>query len=370
MPRGRKPQVNWTPSLNQYTTTIRGTTHKLGTDKKEAERTFNWLMAKAGLGEAADLRLTFSDVADDWLGYVEKVYSAKRYRICKARLTEFVRFVGAELRVNDLRPNHVETWLKAKADGTLPYSEKARRKAAPYLMKPGTERLYKAVVLACLNWAAGRKVKLIPANPLKGLLDLPEGDSRGGDTVWPTEVYETVLRVANPAFANVVRILAWTGARPSTVCKVEARHYLPDLSLWDVEDLYKGRKSKRKYVRRIWLSPQAIELVERLNREHPEGPIFRNSKDRVWSPDTLAVYLHNLQHKFSETKKLAWPEGLCLYGLRHTFATGFIREHPDKLEYLRELLGHKDLKMIRLHYGHLFDEHEAMHKVLASFRPV
>lgn len=369
MPRGRKPQLNWTPSLNQYTTTIQGTIHKLGTDKEAAERTFKWLMLKANLGEAANLTVTFSDISDEWLDHVEKVYSPERYRICKARLTEFVRFVGEELRVQDLRPRHVEDWLKAKAAGKLPYNEKARRKAVPYQPKPGTERLYKAVVLACLNWAASRKVKLIPANPIKGLLDLPVGGSRGGDTVWPAEVYETVLKVANPAFATVVRILAWTGARPSTICKVQARHYLPELKVWDVEDLYRDRKSKRKYVRRIWLSPQVMELVERLNREYPEGPIFRNSKGEPWTPDTLGVYLYQLQHKFSETKKLAWPEGLCLYGLRHTFATGFIREHPDKLEYLRELLGHKDLEMIRSHYGHLFDEHRAMHEVLEGFSP-
>jgi integrase len=31
---------------------------------------------------------------------------------------------------------------------------------------------------------------------------------------------------------------------------------------------------------------------------------------------------------------------------------------------LRELLGHKDMKMIRKHYGHLFDEHDAIHNVL------
>ena len=60
------------------------------------------------------------------------------------------------------------------------------------------------------------------------------------------------------------------------------------------------------------------------------------------------------------------PASLTVYGLRHTFATNFIKQHPDKLEYLRELLGHKDLKMIRKHYGHLFDEHSAMHGVLAD----
>ena len=62
------------------------------------------------------------------------------------------------------------------------------------------------------------------------------------------------------------------------------------------------------------------------------------------------------------------PDGLSVYGLRHTFATQFIVQHPDKLEYLRELLGHKDLKMIRKHYGHLFDESAALHGVLADMK--
>jgi integrase len=57
-----------------------------------------------------------------------------------------------------------------------------------------------------------------------------------------------------------------------------------------------------------------------------------------------------------------------IYGLRHTFATKFIAAHPDKLEYLRELLGQKDMKMIRKHYGHLFDEHSATHNVLNGFK--
>ena len=39
-----------------------------------------------------------------------------------------------------------------------------------------------------------------------------------------------------------------------------------------------------------------------------------------------------------------------------------------KFEYLRELLGHKDLKMIRKHYGHLFDESAALHGVLADMK--
>ena len=86
---------------------------------------------------------------------------------------------------------------------------------------PGTERTYKAIILACLNWAADKKRgQLIAANPLRGLLELPEGGSRGAEVVWPKKTFDLILKVANPAFADVVRILAWTGACPTSTVTV------------------------------------------------------------------------------------------------------------------------------------------------------
>ena len=352
--RGRKPSMNWQESKGQYTTTIDGQFYRLGTAKDEADERFKFLLRKHDLGEPGDGNPTFGEVADRWLIHVEENHDPERYRLCKDRLEEFVEFVGRRLKVNDLRPRHVESWLAGKTNVT----------------KPGTVRNYTAIILAALNWAADKKRgNLIPANPLRGLLELPEGGSRGEDVVWPKEVFDLVLKVANAAFADVVRVLAWTGARPSTVCKVEKHHYRRQWRLWDVEDLYRDRTTRRKYVKRVRLLPQAVPLVERLNAEHPEGPIFRNSHGDPWTPETLGVYLYQLRHKFKETKKLDWPEGLCLYGLRHSFATAFLADNPNEIEYLRVLLGHKDYKMIFLHYGHLIDQHEKINKKLEKFDP-
>jgi len=344
--------MNWTKSRGQFTTTVNGRFHMLGSDRQEAEKQFRWLQHKHDLGEQADTNPLFAEVADAWLSFVEENHEPDRYRLCSARIQEFVEFVGENMRVKDIRPRHVNEWMAQKHGVT----------------KAGTERQYKAMILAALNWAADKRVRMISMNPIKGLVDLPEGGSRGGEVVWPDPTLKMVLDVANPAFADVVRILSWTGARPSTICRVEKQHFQENLKLWDVEPLYLNRKNKKKYVRRIWLPEKAVDLVERLNYLRPTGPILRNSKGRPWTPDTLGVYLFQLRHKFLSTKTLDWPNGMCLYGLRHTFATRFIKEHPDKLEYLRELLGHKDLKMIRKHYGHLFDEHRAIHDVLATMK--
>lgn len=362
----RKPNLNWTDSLEQYTTTIEGVFHRLGTDKEIAQRQFDFLLNKADLGEDANRNPPFADIADHWLAHVKEEHSEERYRLCKDRLEEFVKFIGLGVRIGDLRASHVNRWIDAKKQPTM--KEKVKGKRVTCIATAGTERQYKSMILAVLNWAAKPRVRLIARNPLRGQLELPEGDARGGDVVWDESVYQQVLKVSNPAFADMVRILALTGARPSTVCRVEAGHYRAKLKLWDVEDLYKKRKHKNKYVKRIWLVPAAIKLVEQKNAENPTGPIFRNAHGRPWTSDSLGVYLYQLQTKFKDTKGLVWPENLCVYGLRHTFATKFIVANPNKLEYLRELLGHKDLKMIREHYGHLFDEHAAIHDVLGDFK--
>jgi integrase len=299
----------------------------------------------------------FADVADEYLDFVEANFTAEHYRHCKERLQELKDHVGDDFRVRDLRPSHVAGWLAKKGK-----------------IRAGTERLYKGMVLSCLNWAARPKSRkggeLISENPLKGQLHLPRGESRGKDAVWSQETYEQVLRVSSSAFADLVRILAWTGARPSTVVKIEARHYNKAQSRWDCEDLSRDRASKKKYVKHVrLLNDEARELVERLNAERPAGPIFRNAYGRPWEPDAPQIYLTNLRTKFKEKKKLHWPKGLCVCGLRHTFATNFLRQFPNEIEYLRVLLGHKDSKMIMEHYGHLVDQHASAFKRLEGFDP-
>lgn len=347
----RSPKLNWTKSLNQYTTTIAGKFYRLGPDKEEAVKKYQWCLNKNHLSEPINLHPSLAEIADLWLEHVRQKHSEERYKIDCDRISEFVRFAGKKIKVEDLKPSHVSDWLESKQP-----------------LKPGTIRQYTAIILAALNWASSKKVRLIQQNHLKGMLELPEGGSRSAEVVWKKETFETVLRVANPAFANAVRILAWTGARPNVICEVESKHYKKDHALWDIKDQNPARINRKKPKKRIWLPPQAVTLVEELNLKYPEGPIFRNSKGEPWSSDSLGVYFYQLRHKFKKTKDLDWQPGICLYGLRHTFATNFLKEHPDKLMYLRELMGHKDLKMIQKHYGHLYDEHAAIHEVLDDIK--
>lgn len=353
---GPKPKINFTKSLNQYTCTIDNVFHRLGKDKDAALAQFKFLLRQAEKGVEADPNASFGEVADAYLDFVQENHCADRYRHCKERLQEFKDHIGNSFRAKDVRPKHVASWLQTKETLT-----------------GGTERLYKSILLACLNWAARPRSRkggeLIHENPLRGQLHLPPGESRGKEAVWTQETYDQVLRVSNPAFADLVRILAWTGARPGAVIRIEARHYNKKQSRWDCEDLNRGANSKKKvkYIR--LLNDEARALVERQNALYPEGPIFRNSKGLPWDPDAPQIYLTGLQVKYKATKDLEWQEGLVVYGLRHTFATNFLQQFPNEIEYLRVLLGHANYKMIFEHYGHLIDQHQAAFKRLEGFDP-
>ncbi|VTR95814.1 integrase : Phage-related integrase OS=Rhodopirellula europaea SH398 GN=RESH_05369 PE=4 SV=1 [Gemmata massiliana] len=159
-------------------------------------------------------------------------------------------------------------------------------------------------------------------------------------------------------------------ARPPTVTHIEGRHYNKEQSRWGCEDLYSGRSAQVKYVRHVrFLNDEAREMVERFNAKYPEGPIFRNAYGERWKPNAPQIYLTNLRVKFKHSKGLKWPKGVVVYGLRHAFATSFLRKFPNEIEYLRVLLGHKNYKMIFSHYGHLIDEHASAFKRLEGFNP-
>ncbi len=139
--RGRKPELNWTDSLGQFTTTIDKVFHRLGTDKPKAEQEFRFLLNKADLGEVVDKNPVFAQVADQWLGHVRENHSPERYRLSRDRLQEFVEFVGDKLRVRDLRASHVERWIECKKEPTKKLRAKGGRETRVQAL--GTERGYK-----------------------------------------------------------------------------------------------------------------------------------------------------------------------------------------------------------------------------------
>jgi hypothetical protein len=129
--------------------------------------------------------------------------------------------------------------------------------------------------------------ELTVENPLRGRLKMPEGKSRGAEAVWASATFEQVLKVSNPAFADVVRMLAWTGSRPGLVSNLESKHCNKQHWRMDVEDFYNGCNStKKKYLKHLRLNQLAVDLVEEQVKKHPEGVMVPNAHGNPWSSST------------------------------------------------------------------------------------
>jgi integrase len=125
---------------------------------------------------------------------------------------------------------------------------------------------------------------------------------------------------------------------------VEARHVHLDRSC--VAFPPEEAKGKRRW-RVIFLTARAAEIVARLAKLRPEGPVFRNEDGKPWHRNAVSC-------RFQRLKKHLGVK-FALYDLRHGFATRMLTGGADTLT-VAALMGHADGKTLAQHYAHL-DRH-------------
>ena len=160
--------------------------------------------------------------------------------------------------------------------------------------------------------------------------------------ITPEQWDQLLALVPDRVFQDFLITLWETGARPIEVRKVEACHV--DDGRW----VFERKKSKGKRKRRVvYLTPAALEITERLVRQHPTGPLFRNTKGRPWTKNSVGLRFQRLE------KKLDFP--VCAYSIRHSWATKQLREGTP-LVIVSKLMGHADTRMLERVYEHLNDD--------------
>lgn len=235
----------------------------------------------------------------------------------------------------------------------------------------GTVNLVLSAVRACLRWAAEKGV--IPSNPV-GKLELPASPSRSNECVLSPEQKRRVVEAARGPTRELVVFLRDTGCRPGEARAVEARHYDRQIQALVLPAVARPGEATHKRARTgkprtIYLSGEALALVEELCKRYPTGPLFRcrlrvkgerghKGERSRWTDNGIVSAIKYIR------QRVGIP-GLIAYSFRHTFAVEWLRQGRSSDE-LAEILG-TSRAMIERHYGHLADQKDHLRSRFKDF---
>ena len=204
-------------------------------------------------------------------------------------------------------------------------------------------------VVTVYRW--GMKGKRLTLNPVDGVRKPPKA-SRGSEAIISREDHERLIAHAKPVFADFLRLLWMTGARPGelTSITVEMVRKMNNgvMPLTHHKNAHKGKG------RTLILSPEAIAVLNR-RAEGCEGERLFGWKET------------QVTNRMTELRKRAGVSKAIAYGYRHTFATDALANGvPDAT--VAALLGHCDTSMIHRHYSHLSSRTQTLRDALGKVR--
>lgn len=212
------------------------------------------------------------------------------------------------LQVRDMSSDHVERW----------WAERHPKWGS------SMRNLVGSAFKAAFAWAAaadGRK-PLIPHSPLNGW-KLPTMRKRSAKVVVSGADFGKVLaEVGNQRVRDVLEVLWATATRPINLARATAAHISPDgyALVYDEHNTPEGASVHKTFKRTgqaliISLPEKAREIVLRLAKEHPTGPLFRSPRGNPWTASLLANTIRN------HATKVGLKGKFVAYSARHSMAT-------------------------------------------------
>lgn len=335
MPRIGRPWKR--ASDGKWYAKIDGVLTCLGTNEKLAHKEFHRLKGRSAPVIKHGDQIRIEELSQAFLDWCRSNKSAATADWYETALRSFVETIETGTLAAEILPAHITAWIDNPA---LKWSANTRRG-------------YASAVQRAFRWA--HRQRLIASNPVADV-EKPAATSR--ESVLSPEAIKNLQSetVGKPWIADVVTALLETGARPQEIRKLEARHVDLENGVWVLPR--SEAKGKRK-ARVIVLTPSMLELSKRLCADHPDGPIFRNSRGKPWSSSAIRQWFWRRQGKHG------LPDDLCAYLSRHTYVTQSLERGVDAVT-LAELVGHADTRMISRVYSHLRLEHLKAAAIKAS----
>ncbi|MAT73362.1 MAG: hypothetical protein CMJ58_28090 [Planctomycetaceae bacterium] len=312
------PKPWYRPARGVWYVTLDGKQYNLGPNEDEAFEQYHRLMSLPQERRLAGE--TVAEILDAFLEWCQANRAPRTYEWYRDRAQHFLDFAPRGLRVDQLKPYHLQRYIDAQTSWA-----------------PGNKRNACRAVQRALTWAV--KQGYIERSPLAHFEKPPAG--RRDQIVSEAEYAALLAATRDRTFRDVLTVAWETGARPQEVLRVEARHVDLRNSRW----VFPPAEAKGgKLPRVIYLNPTARAITQRLMKAHPTGPLFRNTRGRPWT--TMAV-----KCRFDTIKKNCGVR-YCLYSLRHTWATNALRKGVDPIT-VSVLMGHSDTNMLARTYAHL-----------------
>ena len=291
----------------------------LGKDREAAFEEYHEIMSKRRkqVACAQDSVAYLMDLRWNWVKQHRAESTADRM---KPVLRSFKHHIGPKMKVRNLRPFHVTQWL----DDKFPKVGDTRRNTLITHIK------------CALNWAVDEGY--IDANPIARM---KKPEPAICQEFVPADLWPQVLASAtDQEFKDFLTVMLDSGARPQEMFKMEAHHVSGDRATFAIKDS-KGKKKSRVVI----FPGEALEIVKRLVKEHPEGKLFRNRKGNGWKR-------HAIRDRFRRLKKILKMPWLTAKTLRHSFAHYRLSSGQDPM-FVSKLMGHVDGRMLATRYGHI-----------------
>ena len=327
----RTPKPWWREDRQAWFVTIRGVRHNLGPDKKQADKRYYELMAEPEPEPIPKQTGTIlSEIYDHFLGWCKKHRAPRTFDWYLERIEPFLKFHPG-LTLENLKPKHIRQWLDTKPD----WAPGQQRGAIVALQRP-------------LNWAMEEGE--IDSNPIAKIKKPMQG--RRDEVVTQEQFDEIIARYEDQEFVDLLTVAFETGCRPEEILAVEASHVDIERSLWEFPpEEAKGKKAFRI----VYLTEKTVEICKRLVEKWPEGKLFRNTSGDPWT--AYAINCRFLRLKKHIGRKL------CLYAMRHSFATNALKNGVDPVT-VSVLMGHQDASMLSKVYQHLARDPEYLRKAV------
>lgn len=318
-----------------YCVTFQGKITKLSKDRKEAERKFHLLMAEKEEIQPTVHGPSFKKLAIDFLEHTQGDKNAETLAIQRKILKTFCEHQKA-VRARDLRGHMVTRWLA--------HENAWRQKAGRKVWGESTKALAIKTIKAVCNWAV--RQGHLTENPIK---KLSSGKVARRDRVITAEEKRQILEYVTPDFADFLRVVDQTGARPYTeVGRLEARHIDFAAGTATLKEHKTARKTGRPRV--LFFTPETLEILRRRAERYPVGLLFRTRRGSGWTRSNSGKWFREIRDTLGIN--------ICCYLYRHSRITQALVSGVP-VEVVAELCGNTP-QIIHRFYSHVAKDQAAL----------